>query len=180
MRFGLREIVFILVLLAVPVASFFLVFKPRNDQIREARAEILAKQAKLRQLEEQTVKYEDLGREIEKIEEAIRQHRLKLPEQREVEVILKQVWELATKQKLNPRSVRTDKPVKTGQYAELPIPMTITGDFDSFYVFLQELEKLSRITRMPNMKLVKAQKAEGQMKAEIVLSVFYENAQGGS
>ena len=40
MRIGLRELIFFAVLLAVPVASFFYVFKPRNDQINQAKAEI--------------------------------------------------------------------------------------------------------------------------------------------
>ena len=58
MRFGFRELVFILLLLAMPVASFFFVFKPRNEQIREARTEIRDKQEKLRQLTAATLSLE--------------------------------------------------------------------------------------------------------------------------
>ena len=33
MRFGIRELIFVLVLLAMPVAAYFFVFEPRNVQI---------------------------------------------------------------------------------------------------------------------------------------------------
>ena len=40
MRFGFRELIFLVVLLAVPVASWWYVFKPRNTEIAQARMEI--------------------------------------------------------------------------------------------------------------------------------------------
>lgn len=178
MRFGVRELVFVLLLLAVPVAAFFFVFQPRNQQIADARAEIAAKQAKLQQLEAATTAMSDLGAEIEKLSDAIELFEQKLPTQREEQVILKEVWELAAAHNLKPRSVRTDKTVNTAQYAELPIKMVILGDFDGFYSFLLELEKLQRITRTPTMSLKKLRAAdEDLMQADIVLSIFFE---GGS
>ena len=47
MRLGIREFIFFVVLLAVSVASFFYVFKPRNVQIAQARSEIALKQSRL-------------------------------------------------------------------------------------------------------------------------------------
>lgn len=174
MKFGAREFIFIVLLLAMPVATWWFVFKPRNHQIRQAKIEIYRKQTKLKQLETATKRLDDLGREIDKLVDAVKLFEEKLPAQREVEVILKQVWELAGKQNLTPKSVRTDKPIMSQQFAELPIKMQIIGDFDSFYSFMLELEKLSRITRVPKMKLVKTKDDDGQMRAELVLSIFFE------
>lgn len=177
MRFGLREIIFILLLLAMPMAAYWFVFKPRNAQIEEAREEIRQKQAKLEKLQSATHNIDDLGQEIDKLTEALEIFEQKLPAQREVEVILKQVWEIAAKHALTPKSVRTDKPVPAAQYAEIPIYMTIVGDFDGFYSFLLDLEKLKRITRIPEMTLKKGTKGnEGQMTAELVLSIFFESS----
>ncbi|MCH8244120.1 MAG: hypothetical protein IH897_16140, partial [Planctomycetes bacterium] len=44
MRFGIRELIFLVVLLAVPVASWWYVFKPRNAEIQQAHREIEVKQ----------------------------------------------------------------------------------------------------------------------------------------
>jgi type IV pilus assembly protein PilO len=176
MQFGIREAAFILLLLAMPVASYFFVFQPRAAQIAEARSEIAAKQAKLKELESATKSIENLGQEIDKLREAIDLWEQKLPAQRDVEVVLRDVWRLADENNLTPKSVRTDKIVTTSHYAELPLKMTIIGNFSGFYTFLQELEKLPRITRMPKMKLEKLDdEDDGTMQADIILSVFFEN-----
>ena len=155
MRFGFRELIFVMLLLAMPVASYFFVFAPRNGQNAEKRLELDQKEQKLSQLEQATHSIEDLGREIDELAQVIDLFEQKLPVEREVEVILKQVWELADRHRLTPKSVRTDKQIKSAHYTELPIRMVITGDFDGFYSFMLELEKLSRITRLPKMKLKK-------------------------
>jgi type IV pilus assembly protein PilO len=174
MQFGLRETVFVLLLLAMPVAAYFFVFQPRAGQIAEARDEIAAKQAKLKELESATKSIEDLGAEIDRLRQAITLVEQKLPAQRDVEIVLRDVWRLAAENNLTPKSVRTDKIVNSSHYAELPIKMTIVGDFAGFYTFLQELEKLPRITRTPEMKLKKQDKQEGVMQADMVLSIFFE------
>lgn len=165
---------FLLVLVALPVASWFFVFAPRAEQVAEVEAEIKQKQAKLEQLENATAAMDNLGEEIDKLTQAIQVFEQKLPAQHEVDVILKEVWELAAKHDLAPKSVRPEKIMSAAYYTELPIKMEIVGDFDGFYSFLLELEKLQRITRMPNMKLEKIKDEEGMMKAVVILSIFFE------
>lgn len=174
MRFGLRELIFLAVLLAMPVAAYIFVFQPRNAQIAEAMEEIERKRSKLHQLEAATQSLESLSVEIEKLSDAIEMFERKLPAQQEVDVILKDVWELAATQNLAPKRIRTDQITATAQYAELPITMEIHGDFNGFYEFLLELEKLPRITRLPSMTLEKMRDQEGAMKANIVLNIFFE------
>lgn len=174
MRFGPREIVFLLVLASMPAAAYFLVFQPRARETAEAHTEVARMEQKLRQLEAQTASIDSLADEIAKLQGAIDLFERKLPEQQQVEVILKEVWELAARHELTPKSVRTDKIVPAADYAELPIKMTITGDFDGFYAFLLELERLPRITRMPTMRLRKLDDGNGQMQADLVLSIFFD------
>jgi len=175
MKFGVRELIFLLLLIGVPVAAYFYVYEPRNIQIEEAREEIKVKTDKLKRLDEAMSSILDLGHEIDKLSESIALYEQKLPTQREVEVILKEVWELAAKHELTPKSIRTDKIVSTAHYAELPIKMEIIGNFDGLYSFLLDLERLQRITRMPTMKLKKMScSQEGNMQADVILSIFFE------
>jgi type IV pilus assembly protein PilO len=174
MRFGFRELVFILLLLAVPAAAYFFVFSPRNVQIAQMRDEIRIKRAKLEQLSQATASMKDLGAEIDRLTQAVKVFEQKLPAQREVEVLLNQATELAGKQRLGVKSLRTDKAVAAAQYSEQPIKMVIVGDFDGFYSFLLDLERLKRITRMNQMQLKRIQNDEGQMQAEITLSIFFD------
>ncbi len=173
MRFGLREMLFLCVLLGLPVAAYFFVFAPSNAQIEQVRKENAAKQTRLDQL--QVARHiEDLGREIDKLAEAIDLFEAKLPAAKEVDVILQEVWQLATRRGLNQRSVRTEKALRSPAYGELPIKMQINGDFRGFYAFLLDLERLSRITRIHDMKLKKLKDNEGHVEATFVLSIFFE------
>lgn len=176
MKFGIREVLFVLVLLAMPVASYLLVFEPRNAQTTEGKAELARKEAKLRTLDEATAGIGDIEAEIVKLEDAILHFQDMLPNDREVETLLREVWDLAGEHKLTAKSVRPDKIVPAAQYAELPIRMVILGDFDGFYSFVQDIEKLPRITRMPRIKITKQRnlEAEGVVQAEMTLSIFFE------
>jgi len=177
MRFGLRELLFLLLLLAMPVAAWWFVFNPRNVQIAEDITLIEKKEQKLRALTDATRNTPNLGEEIDRLSEAIDLFEQQLPNDREVEVIIKEVWQLATARKLTPLSIRTDKPSHSGQFSELPIQMKIAGDFDGFYQLLLDIEKLPRISRIPKLELEKAKSRDrdkGQMVAELTLSIFFE------
>jgi len=184
MRFGIREIIFLVVLLAVPVASFVYVFKPRNEQITTAKTEVVDKESRLKQLQEMTAKLEDIGREIERGRESIDVIEAKLPSQQDVEVVLEQVWQLAKANRLTVRSVKSQKMVDSATYRELPLRMLLEGSFDGFYQFMLELENIPRITRVHEMKLLRlagttgpaAEEATpGSMRAEFTLSIYFED-----
>ena len=59
MRFGPRELIVLALIIAVPVASFFLVFKPQNERIKRSEAEI---KHKLEMLEKLRKELERLAR----------------------------------------------------------------------------------------------------------------------
>lgn len=183
MRFGIRELIFLVVLLAVPVASWWYVFKPRNAEIQQAHLEVKMKQAKLDKLREVAKRIDDIGLAIEQGREAVELVEAKLPNREQVEDILENVWQLAKRNRLILRSVESEKPVPAALYMEQPLRMVVTGRFDGFYQFLLELENLSRITRIPRMKLERLGKSgslndadidSGLMTAEFTLSIYFE------
>ncbi|MHC4415099.1 MAG: type IV pilus inner membrane component PilO [Planctomycetota bacterium] len=183
MRFGLREVVFLLVLLVVPVASYIYVFKPRNEEIRQAQKEVEIKRAKLDKLREVAEKIDDIGMAIAQGREAIDVIEAKLPSQQDVEVILQDVWQLAKRARLVVKSVKSEKPVPAAMYMEQPLTVIMEGEFEGFYQFLLELENLPRITRIHEMNLERysaggrrgaAETPRGQMKADFTLSIYFE------
>ena len=183
MRLGLRELIFFIVLLAVPVGSFFYVFKPRNDQISEARKEIQVKQARLDSLAAVESKIDDIGLAIEEGRESIQLIEAKLPSEQDVQGLLQGVSQTAKRNKLNVKSFKSEKIVPAALYMEQPIKVQMSGEFDGFYQFLLELENLPRITRIHQLKLERADgkggpKDEdlppGSMKAEFTLSIYFQ------
>ena len=60
------------------------------------------------------------------------------------------------------------------------IQLSLAGDFNGFYAFLLQLEKLPRITRVSQMKLEKIDERDGEMQAQMTLSIFFEPDTGRS
>ncbi len=183
MRFGLREIIFFVVLLAVPVASFLVLFKPRNEEISEVNDEIQEKQVKLDRVQEISSQIEDIGKEIEEGKVAIEAIEDKLPNRREVAVILDDVTRIAQENHLAVKNVKPEKEEPAAAYMELPLKIEMEGEFEGFYQFMLALESLPRITRMHNLHMTKmagiggpnAADADSRLlKIEFELSIYFE------
>jgi len=186
---GMRDLAFVAVLIAVPIASYFFVFAPRNDEIAKARAEINAKNVRLENLRRLTSRIGDLGREIVEREEELERLNQKLPDREGVDRILEQVTQLAQKSNLAVRSVKGEKVVPAGMAMELPLKTTIEGNFDGFYQFLLDVEALPRITRVHSMKISKLgmgprdnpdEMVGGSMRAEFTLSIYFNDTTGSA
>ena len=79
--------------------------------------------------------------------------------------------------------MKTIKPGKTerlNNYSEQPLEMSLTGDFNGFYTFLQKVENLPRLTRVTKMQLTKMNDKDGEMQAQMTLSIFFEPDTGST
>jgi type IV pilus assembly protein PilO len=171
--------VFAVLLMALPVASYVLMFKPRDAEIKLAEEDIRARRDKLAALKQATAEVKDLPQEIEKLRKAISFFEGKLPEEKEMDKVLGEVWQIAEKNGLNTKSVRTMKAIPGDSYSEQPIRMVIVGSFGGFYTFLRSVEQLPRITRISEMTMEKDPKVEGQMTADLVLTIYFESQKSG-
>jgi Tfp pilus assembly protein PilO len=75
---------------------------------------------------------------------------------------------------LDAPAIESDKPVEASMYMEQPLKMKMTGNFNGFYDFLVKLEQLPRITRVPDLHLTRSQDTDGFMKADFVLSIYFQ------
>lgn len=174
MKFGAWQLMFVVLMAGVVGASYMLVLQPSAQKRVQREAETAQKQKQLADLRQAAGGISDLARQIEDLEGAIRFFESKLPQEQEIDQILREVWQLAEANNLTTRTVRTLRAERSAGYSEQPIQMNLTGDFDGFYSFLLELEKLSRITRLHQMKLEKIHVRDGEMQAQLTLSIFYE------
>jgi type IV pilus assembly protein PilO len=175
MKLGLRELLFLVLLLAVPSGAYFWIFKPANQRIEQQRQDIEAKVQKLESLRKALGGIEDLGAEVDKLQEAVSFFEAKLPQHHEIHQVLKKVTMIAEKHHLDTKLFKTLKPEVSAGYSEQPIEMSLLGDFDSFYQFLLELEKMQRITKVKIMDLEKSKEKEGMTKSDMELSIYFDN-----
>jgi type IV pilus assembly protein PilO len=181
-KFGVRECIFAGVLLAVPIASYFFVFSPRNAQIRAAKSEMQQKETRLAELRTLTTRIKSLDDEILQWEDSLKRLEEKLPDQEGVDAILGQITEIAQQHKLLVRSIKGEKTVPVAMAMELPLRTTVEGDFKSFYRFLLGIEALPRITRIHQLRMSRLEPSRGSdkpvepgtMQAEFVLSIYFD------
>src|SRR5256714_12128849 len=180
MKFGIREIIFVLVMLALLFSTNYFVFSKSNKRKTERLADIHQRQTALSNLQTATAGIEDLNRKVDELQKAITFFESKLPQEKEVDKILKEVWQMAEANQLTTKTIKTLKSERGPSYSEQPIQMSLSGNFNGFYSFLLQLEKLQRITRVTNMSLQKLQDRDGEMQASLTLSIFFEADGAGS
>ena len=181
MRFGLRETVFIVLLMVIPIGAWWSVFRPQNAENAKMRAEIEVRQAKLRQLNEAMGTIGDLKTQIEELGSAIDFFQSKLPDRKEIDKILKDIWRLAEENKLHTESIKSlTKSSKMtflpadSTHGEQPIAVSLKGDFVGLYSFLLALENRARIMRIRSISLEQSDKTKGIVKAKVQMSIFFE------
>ena len=180
MKFGIRELVFLMVLLGLLASTYFFVFAKADQKRSALRQEIITKEQALNALRQSTTGIDDLNSKIEDLRKAITYFESKLPQEKEFDKILREVSQMAEANSLQTKTVRTLKSERNAGYSEQPIQMSLTGNFNGFYSFLLQLEKLPRITRITNLSLQKLQERDGEMQASLTLSIFFEADGAGS
>lgn len=189
MKFGLREALFTLVLMLIPVGAWWFIFRPQNANNASLKEEIALRQAKLQKLNLALGTIGDLEAEIESLEEAIAYFQSKLPGEKEIDKILQEIWLLAEDNNLKAKSIRplNRKSAlftnESSPQAEQPIAIQLEGNFSGFYAFLLALEDQPRIMRVGRMNIEVPSRSPGPGYVEIGLeiSIFFEpNAKGQS
>jgi len=167
-------------MLALLFSTNYFVFSKSNKRKGERLADIHQRQTALSNLQTATAGIEDLNRKVDELQKAITFFESKLPQEKEVDKILKEVWQMAEANSLQTRTIKTLKSERGPNYSEQPIQMSLSGDFNGFYSFLLQLEKLPRITRVTQMQLQKINDRDGEMQAQVTLSIFFEPDNGSS
>src|SRR5689334_2568913 len=167
-------------MLGLLASSYYFVFTKANAKKQDLLAEIRNKQTALSNLQAATAGIEDLNRKIEELQQAITFFESKLPQEKEIDKILKEVWQMAEANQLTTKTIKTMKAQRGPNYSEQPIQLSLSGDFNGFYAFLLQLEKLQRITRITDMNLQKISDRDGEMQAQMTLSIFFEPDGGSS
>lgn len=175
MRFTARSTILLATLVALPVASWWFVFREQNTRIAKTRQDIELQRSVLEKLKEETARNADLARANELIKKSIESIETRLPTGKEIDSVVRQVSDLAISAGLDAPGLKSAKPVKAALYMEQPLEMTLDGDFAGFYSFLVNLEALPRITRIPDLTLKSSDNETSEMRAAFTLSIYFQD-----
>jgi type IV pilus assembly protein PilO len=173
-----RRVVFFILLVGVAAAGYQYMIKPANDSLAKAKSQLDAKMAQLANFQKATAAAEDMTKQLEQLQEAMEFFESKLPPTSQIHEVLEQVTVIAQKQGLKPKTIRTLNKKDNSGYIEQPLKMELEGNFSSFYSFLLELEKLPRIMKIRELDLDKHRENEGQIAADFIVSIFFQNVTG--
>jgi len=175
---GFKKAVFFILLSGVVVVGYKYMIKPANKHLAAAQIRVQTKLAKLAEFEKATAAAEGLTKQLEQLEAAIEFFESRLPPTSEIHKVLEQVTVIAQEQGLKPKTIRTLKTKAHSGYVEQPLKMELEGHFNSFYSFLLELERLPRIMKIRELELNKHKQIEGQISADFIISIFFQNKTG--
>jgi len=182
MTSGFRKAVFSVLLFGVAIVSYQYMIKPANKHLADTKGRLETKLVQLSKFGKAATATEDLTKQLEQLEEAMKFFENKLPPKSQIDEVLRQVTVIAQKQGLKSKTFRTLKEKDNSGYIEQPLKMELVGNFSSFYSFLLELEKLPRIMKIRELKLEKHKstedQTEGQIAADFIVSIFFQNKTG--
>jgi Tfp pilus assembly protein PilO len=177
----LRQSVLVSLLLGMVVGAWYFVFRPRDREDQDMRLQIAAKQMQLQKLNRATATIGNLKDEIANLEKAIDFFRSKLPNEKEIDKVLEEVWRLAEANNLTTKGIYTARRTAASPFVtdgstqnEQPITMGFEGEFLGFYSFLLALEGQPRIMRVRSIGLECLEGKPGRIRAELEMSVFFE------
>jgi Tfp pilus assembly protein PilO len=172
-----RVFLTILGIAGAAAAVLLLLVLPLRRHAEEDRAVILERREQLVKLERVAQRINQCQTEIKRLEEALAFFEGRLPQQREMDVILRDVWRIAESKSLTPRAVRTGPLEVAARYNSQPITMNLEGRFTSLYEFLLGLERMPRITKVRQMQITKIPKTEGMIQVDLLVDIFFEKKQ---
>ncbi|QOV90120.1 type IV pilus inner membrane component PilO [Humisphaera borealis] len=174
MKLGMREMLFVVAMLGLLAASYFLVFTKQDAKRSDKVQQRDTKRAALHELDRATASVHDVDKKIKELQAATAFFESKLPQAKEMDKVLKEIWQLADANGLRTQTVKTPRSVKMAGYSEQMLELNLAGDFKGFYEFMLQLEKLPRLTKVTKMNLTKITDKDGEMQASLTMSIYFE------
>jgi len=158
---GLKIGVVAAVAAAVVALNYFVVGVPTfGKSIQEYETRIARADAEQKKLNDDLIDKTSIAnnlnqfrREKELLEQKLSEALSELPEDKQVDELLKLFQDRAVKAGLEIALIEPQAPATEGFYARIPIPMAVTGNFHEIATFFDSLGRLKRIVNVNNITL---------------------------
>lgn len=186
MKINIRELLFFALLFCLPLATYLLVFKPREKAADSLRADIKAKHeissdfSKYRVLAVNNLE-EDLASLMSLKDKAV----TRLPLSEDAGQVVDELSRIAQANKLKINKMQSlavsDKEklqISAANYGFQRFDVELEGNYMGFYAFLAEMEKQPRIIHIRNLDIqrIDENNRQGDIKVRMDLRVYYGKA----
>jgi Tfp pilus assembly protein PilO len=165
---------FVALAIALPAGAYFGVIRPTEKRRLDLQTDIAAKRENVATLHQSMGCVLDCTTKVETLRTAVAEFEARLPADGQMDKVLEDIWHLAQANSLQTRTVKTPAMQRTAGYSEQTMELSLAGDFAGFYQFLLQLEDSKRAMRIKKMHLSRLGGRDGEMQADVTLSVYFE------
>jgi type IV pilus assembly protein PilO len=176
MTSNLRKIIFFVLLLGLSYVAYVKMIKPANKDLADKKAKVELQLAKLSEFAKMAAATDNLNKQLSQVQDAITFFESKLPPTSEMDKVLRDVTVIAEKQGLQSKIFQALKKKDNNGHVEQPLKMELSGNFNSYYSFILEIEKLPRIMKIRELTIKKSAKEDGLITANFIVSIFFNGA----
>lgn len=171
---GQKVGVVVAVVVAMAAANWYFFVDPMQTQITQ-------RQSTLRSLEDELIQKQSIANNLaqfkhekEILERRLAQALTELPNEANVDDLIRSLSEIGTKSGLTINSIDPQGEQRQSFYAQIPIVMAVSGNYHEIGVFLDSLSKLARIVNVTNIKMGGAKLANDKLvvNASYVATTF--------
>ncbi len=171
---GQKVAVMTSVVVLLTAANWYFFIDPMQTQITQ-------RQASLRSLEDELIQKQSIANNLaqfkhekEILERRLAQALTELPNEANVDDLIRSLSEIGTKSGLTINSIDPQNEQRQSFYAQIPIVMAVSGNYHEIGVFLDSLSKLARIVNVTNIKMggAKLQNDKLVVNASYVATTF--------
>lgn len=173
--FNFQVIISVLPPLILVVAFVFLIYMPKDKEIKELDLKITKLTVEIADGEEKVKRLDALIAENKILKERLAELRKQLPKEKEVSVLLKQISELGLRSGLNiilwkPEPRKTDS---EGLYVEIPVTVEVMTSYHQLGAFFSHISRLQRLVNISDIMLIVKKVSRGtRISAKFIARTF--------
>jgi type IV pilus assembly protein PilO len=173
MQFGFREMIFTSLSLGMVAGTYAMVVQP-HARAREKRvAEMHAMDVAIADIHKSTDGLDDVACRVDRQQQATNAFRSRMPGESDSQKTLDEVIQTAVANSLQAGEVTPLKRRELDGVIAQPVKLRFSGNFNGFYAFLLQLEGMPLITRTTQIDLSGIDDRDGQIQAEMTLTLYF-------
>lgn len=138
---------------ALTAANFFLLVQPTWDEAEASLKQMRALEDELIQNQAIANNLQQYRKEKEQLEQQLAKALTELPEEANIDALVQSLYEIGVKSGLSITNIEPKGESRAQFYAEIPLAMTVVGNYHEIAVFFDAVGKLKRIVNISGIKV---------------------------
>ena len=139
--------------IVVTASAYFFLIQPEMEELDSIRQQLEAARGTLAEKQLIADNLNERRRDMDRLEQQLQEALIQLPEKKDTEDLLAQLNDVGKKSGLVISRINPGVESNRTFFSEIPIGVSVTGNYHEIALFMQEISKLRRIVNISNLKL---------------------------